>query len=55
MSVQLLTEHHLEFLNLKGGGTELSESRFVKYHIVGNNMSRSCVCVCAFGSGCAVQ
>ena len=30
MSVKLLTEHHLEFLNLKGGCTGLSESTVVK-------------------------
>ena len=34
MSVKLLTEHHLEFLSLKGGCTGLS-----KYHIVGNHLS----------------
>ena len=30
MSVKLLTEHHLEFLSLKGGCTCLSESTLVK-------------------------
>ena len=30
MSVMLLTEHHLEFLSLKGGCTGLSESTLVK-------------------------
>ena len=30
MSVKLLTEHHLEFLSLKGGYTGLSESTHVK-------------------------
>ena len=30
MSVKLLTEHHLEFLTLKGGCTGLSESTLVK-------------------------
>ena len=30
MSVKLLTEHHLEFLSLKGGCTSLSESTLVK-------------------------
>ena len=30
MSVKLLTEHHLEFLSLKGGFTGLSESILVK-------------------------
>ena len=37
MSVKLLTEHHLEFLSLKGGCTGSSES---KCHIDGNDMSR---------------
>ena len=40
LSVKLLTEHHLEFLCLKGGCTGLSESTLVKCHIVGNLMSR---------------
>ena len=40
MSVKLLTEHHLEFLSLKGGTTGLSESTFVKYHIVEKLMPR---------------
>ena len=30
MSAELLTEHHLEFLSLKGGLTGLSESTYVK-------------------------
>ena len=30
MTVKLLTEHHLEFLNLKGGCTGSTESTFVK-------------------------
>ena len=30
MSVKVLTEHHLEFLSLKGGCTGSSESRLVK-------------------------
>ena len=40
MTVKLLTEHHLEFLSLKGGCTDSSESTHVKCHIVGNHMSR---------------
>ena len=40
MSVMLLTEHHLEFLSLKGGCAGSSESTLVKCHIVGNHMSR---------------
>ena len=38
MSVKLLTEHHLEFLSLKGVCTGSSESTLVKCHIVGNNL-----------------
>ena len=30
MSVKLLTEHHLGYLSLKGGGRGLSECTFVK-------------------------
>ena len=30
MSIKLLTEHHLEFLSLKGGCTGLSECTLVK-------------------------
>ena len=30
MTVELLTEHHLEFLSLKGGYTASSESTLVK-------------------------
>ena len=40
MLVKLLTEHHLEFLILKGGCRGSSMSTHVKYHIVGNHMSR---------------
>ena len=36
MNIKLLTEHHLEFLSLKGGCTDLSGS---KRHTVGNHMS----------------
>ena len=39
MSVKLLTEHHLEFLSLKGGCSGSYESTLVKCHIVGNHMS----------------
>ena len=34
MSVKLLTEHHFEFLSLKGGCTGSSESTLAKFHIV---------------------
>ena len=40
MSVKLLTEHHLEFLNLSGGCTVTAESTLSKCHIVGNYISR---------------
>ena len=40
MSVKPLTEHHLEFLSLKGGCAGSSESTLVECHIVGNLMSR---------------
>ena len=40
MSVKLLTEHHLEFLSLKGSCTCSPESTLVKCHIVGNHESR---------------
>ena len=36
MTVKLLTEHHLEFLSLKGCCKGSSESTLVKCHIVGN-------------------
>ena len=39
LTVKLLTEHHLEFLTLKGGYTGLS-LHLSKCHIVGNHMSR---------------
>ena len=38
MIVNLLTEHHLEFLSLTGGYTGSSESTLVKCHIVGNHI-----------------
>ena len=38
MIVKLLTEHHLEFLGLKGGCRGSSESTHVKCHIVGSHM-----------------
>ena len=40
MSVKLLTEHHLEFLSLKGGCRGSSEYKLVKMSIVGNLMPR---------------
>ena len=38
MIVKLLTEHHLEFLSLKGGCRGLSESHLSNCQIVGNLM-----------------
>ena len=40
MSVKLLTERHLEFLSLNEGCRGSSEYTLVKYHIVGNHVSR---------------
>ena len=40
MIVKLLTEHHLEFLSLKGGCRGSSESTLIKMSIVGNLMLR---------------
>ena len=40
MTVKLITEQHLEFPSLKGGGTGSSESTLVKMLIVGNYVSR---------------
>ena len=40
MIVKLLTEHHLEFLSLKGGCRGSSKSTLVKSQIVGNLMPR---------------
>ena len=40
MTVKLLTKQHLEFLSLKGGCTDSSESTLSKCHIVGNHMLR---------------
>ena len=40
MTVKLLTEHHFEFLRLKGGCRGSSESTLVKMPHFGNHMSR---------------
>ena len=40
MNIKLLNEHNLEFLSLREGYTDSSESIHVKCHIVGNHMSR---------------
>ena len=37
---KLLTEHHLEFLSLKGGTEARPSLHLSKYQIVGNNMPR---------------
>ena len=39
MALRLLTEHHSEFVSLKGDCTGSSESTLDKCHIVGNHMS----------------
>ena len=46
MIVKLLTEHHLEFLSLKGGCRGSSESTLEKCQIVGNFMPRLILYVC---------
>ena len=44
MSVKLLTEHHFEFISLKGAAQARLSLHLSKCHIVGNNMSRiTCV------------
>ena len=40
MTAELMTEHHLEFLSLKGGRTGSSDSNHVKMLHFGNHMSR---------------
>ena len=40
MSNKLLTEHHLEFLSLKGAAEALLSLHLSKYHIVGNHILR---------------
>ena len=40
MIVKLLTEHHLEYLSLKGGCKALLNLHMSKRHIVGNHMPR---------------
>ena len=40
MTLRLLTDHHFEFLSLKGGRTGSSESTFVKMPHCWNHMSR---------------
>ena len=40
MIVELLSEHHLEFLGLKKAAQAHLSLRISKYHIVGNHMSR---------------
>ena len=43
MSAKSMTEHHLEFLSLKGGSTGSSESTHIKMPNVGNHMPRHLV------------
>ena len=40
MTVELLTEHNLEFLSLKGASKARLSLPLSKCHIVGNRMSR---------------
>ena len=40
MIVKLLTEHHLEFLSLKGAAEPRLSLHLSKYHIVGNHITR---------------
>ena len=40
MIVRLLTEHHLEFLSLKGGCSGSSESKFVKMPLFWKSLSK---------------
>ena len=45
MSVKLLTEHHLEFLSLKGGCTGLSVSTLVKMpHCLKSHVAAQLLC-----------
>ena len=44
MSVTLLTEHHLEFLSLKGTAQALLSLHLSKCHIVRNHMPRLKMC-----------
>ena len=45
MSIKLLTQHHLEFLSLKGGCTARLSLHLSKCHIVGNHMSWLIYCL----------
>ena len=46
MIVKLLTEHHLECLNLKGGGTGSSESTHVKMLYCWKSHALAQMCFC---------
>ena len=46
MSVKLLTEHHFEFLSLKGGCTGSSESTLVKLPVLEITCRGSCFLLC---------
>ena len=53
MIVKLLTEHHLEFLNLKGGCTGPSESTHVKIpHCWKSHVTAHFSLVSVFGGDC---
>ena len=50
MIVKLLTEHHLEFLSLKGGCTSSSESTLVKMaHCWKSHVAAKMYCMCGIG------
>ena len=55
ITVRLLTEHHLEFLNLKGGCTGSSESTLVKCHIAGNYISWLILLSCTYESALEIN
>ena len=47
MSVKILTEHHLEFLSLKGGCTGSSEGTLVKIpHCWKSHVAAHIICFC---------
>ena len=53
MTVKLLTKHHLEFLTLKGGCTDSSESTLLKVTCRGSFVCiqpKGCFLICVEGS-----
>ena len=55
MSVKLLTEHHLEFLSLKGGCTGSSESTHVKMPHFWKSHALAYLYECPFNAYCAAE